>query len=133
MSATAPLSFTGVRLLIVDDEFFVAVHLEGLLEDMGCEVVGPVATIEDALRIIAAEHLDGVLLDANLNGVSSSPIAAELHARSIPFVVVTGYGKLELDTEALTNAPRVTKPIGQVNFGKILTATFLPRPAAIET
>lgn len=132
MPETAHLSFTGLRILIVDDEFFVAVHLEEMLEELGCEVVGPVATIDDALTIIAAEHLDGVLLDANLNGVSSSPIAAALHARSIPFVVVTGYGKLELDTEALTNAPRVTKPIGPVDFGKILTATFLPRPAALD-
>jgi hypothetical protein len=54
------------------------------LEDFGCDVVGPVGTIEEALAILNNGGLDGALLDANLNGESSSPIAAALRKASVP-------------------------------------------------
>ncbi|MDB5555331.1 MAG: histidine kinase [Rhizobium sp.] len=103
----------------------VAEHITFILEDLGCVVAGPVATIEEALAIAEAEAPDGVLLDANLNGESSAPIATFLQARAIPFVVVTGYGALELPTEAMNAAPRLAKPFSSVDFEKTLIAAFL--------
>lgn len=99
-----------LRILVVEDEYLVAEDIASMLEDLGCEVVGPVPTIEAAIALIRGEALDCVLLDANLDGKSSAPIAAELAARSMPFVVVTGYGDLKLASTALDTAPRVTKP-----------------------
>ncbi|RST31304.1 response regulator [Sphingomonas ginkgonis] len=122
MADHGPLS--GLRLLIVEDEYMVATHLEMLLENCGCEVVGPVATVDKALELMEAERLDGVLLDANLNGISSAPLADFLNARSVPFVVVTGYGRLELATETLSAAPRIGKPFSKAEFEKVLTSTF---------
>jgi len=103
----------------------VAEHITMMLEDLGCSVAGPVATIEEALVIVETEAPDGVLLDANLNGESSAPIASFLHARAIPFVVVTGYGGLGLPTEAMNAAPRLAKPFSSVDFEKVLIAAFL--------
>lgn len=113
-------SRAGLRILVVEDEYLVAEHIAFMLEDMGYEVVGPVPTIEEAIALIASEALDCVLLDANLDGKSSAPIAAELAARSVPFVVVTGYGDLTLATADLDTAPRVTKPFS----AKDLAATL---------
>ena len=103
----------------------VAEHIVMMVEALGCAVAGPAATIEEALAIIETEAPDGVLLDANLNGESSAPIATLLHARAIPFVVVTGYGRLELPTEAMNAAPRLAKPFSTVDFEKMLIAAFL--------
>lgn len=114
----------GLRVLVVDDELLVALHIETLLEDLGCEVIGPVPTIDKALAVMRDEHLDGVLLDANLDGYSSAPVAAELRSRGVPFVVVTGYGQLELASPALTDAPRLSKPFNDTEFEATLTAAF---------
>ena len=116
----------GLRLLVVEDEFMVADHIGMLLEDFGCEVAGYASTVAEALDLINRERLDGVLLDGNLNGDSSAPVAVELRSRSIPFVVATGYGCLELNAEALNGAPRLAKPFTSINFERSLLAAFVP-------
>lgn len=100
----------GLRILVIEDEFLVAEHISFTLESLGYEVVGPVPTIDAAIALIGSEAFDCALLDANLGGKSSAPIAAELVTRSIPFVVVTGYGHFKLATADLEAAPRVIKP-----------------------
>jgi CheY-like chemotaxis protein len=125
MPPVAPPSLAGLRVLVVDDEYLVAYHLQTLLEDAGCSVVGPVPSLETALAAVRGEKLDGVLLDANLNGISSAPIATELAARAVPFVVITGYGNLKLGTDALNAAPRMSKPFDDLAFRKTLAAAFL--------
>lgn len=122
-----PLSqLHGLRLLIVEDEYMVADHIGMLLEDLGCEVAGVATTVAEALDLVRSVALDGVLLDGNLNGDSSAPVAVELRSRSIPFVVATGYGQLELDAEALNGAPRLDKPFSNVDFERTLLAAFRP-------
>lgn len=123
--ARSALSLSELRLLVVEDEWMVAEHIGMLLEDQGCAISGPVATVEEALAIMELVAPDGVLLDANLNGNSSAPLAAVLHARSIPFVVVTGYGSLELPTDVMNGAPRLAKPFSTADFQKTLIAAFL--------
>jgi DNA-binding LytR/AlgR family response regulator len=97
-----------------------------LLEDFGCDVLGPVGTIEQALDMVAGGGLDGALLDAHLDGNSSAPIAAALQTASIPFVVVTGYGALKLDDDILDSALRLIKPFSTADFGATLVAAFPP-------
>ena len=125
-----PLSpLSGLRLLVVEDEYMVADHIGMMLDDLGCEVAGFASTVAEALDLVRSERLDGVLLDGNLNGESSGPVAIELRSRSIPFVVATGYGKLELDAEALNGAPRLAKPFSTREFERVLGATFLSSEA----
>ena len=104
----------------------VADHIGMLLEDLGCEVAGFASTVAEALALVNSERLDGVLLDGNLNGESSGPVAIELRSRSIPFIVATGYGQLNLDASALNGAPRLNKPFSKAQFERALTETFLP-------
>lgn len=124
MATAATSTLAGLRLLVVEDEYMVAEHIGMLLEDFGCDVSGPVATIEEALAAIDDGGLDGALLDANLDGVSSAPIAAALHAASIPFVVVTGYGARELADAVLDRASRIIKPFSTSEFEATLIAVF---------
>ena len=108
------------RILVVEDEFLVATDISGMLEDMGYQVVGPAPTVAIAIDLIAREKLDAALLDANLGGTSSAPIAVELTRRQVPFVVVTGYGNLKLATPVLDAAPRIHKPFSQNNLAAAL-------------
>ena len=75
----------SARILVVEDEYLIADDIAMTLEDLGYDVVGPVST----LAAVRTEALDAALLDANLDGVSSAAIAAELNAHTVPFVVVT--------------------------------------------
>lgn len=115
---------SGLRILVVEDEFLVADHLSMTLEDLGYEVVGPVPTVAEALAAIENEALDGALLDANLDGEGSTPVAEKLRAQAVPFVVCTGYGTLKLNSDLLDLAPRVTKPCSAQMLNEVLGATF---------
>src|SRR5665811_735302 len=71
----------GRRVLVVEDEVMVSWILEDMLAELGCEVVGPAARIEQALAIVNAETIDFAVLDVNLNGKKSFPVADALLAR----------------------------------------------------
>ena len=97
------------RVLVVEDEFFVALSVEDVLQELGCNVVGPVATLADALRAAQGEPLGCAVLDINLAGEKVYPAADELLARGIPFVFATGYAAADLP-ERFRGCPRVQKP-----------------------
>jgi CheY-like chemotaxis protein len=118
----APLQ--GLRVLVVEDEMMVAMLMEDLLEGFGCTIVGPAASITNALLLIANEALDGAMLDLNLAGHSVYPVANELARRDIPFIFVTGYGDQELSGD-YNNRPRLPKPFRRLDLQRILIATFV--------
>lgn len=114
----------GLRLLVVEDEYMIAEHISMLLEDFGCDVAGPVATIEQALAILRDGRVDGALLDANLDGESTALIAIALNDASVPFVVATGYGSGNLGDDTLNAAPRIIKPFGKTELEATLVAAL---------
>jgi CheY-like chemotaxis protein len=82
----------GCDVLIVEDEAMVAMLLEELLLELGCHAVDVAARVDTALALIAAKVFDVVVLDVNLEGEVSYPIADELERRKVPFLFATGYG-----------------------------------------
>ncbi|MGI4879366.1 MAG: response regulator [Janthinobacterium lividum] len=80
------------RVLIVEDEILLAFHLEDLLLAMGYQVVGPATRLPEAMAIAREDEFDFAVLDMNLAGASSLPVADILRKRRIPFVFATGYG-----------------------------------------
>lgn len=84
------------RVLVVEDESLIAMLVEDGLETLGYEVVGPVGTVDAALRIVEQTPFDLALLDINLGGKQSFPIAEALEARGIPYVFLTGYDRSSL-------------------------------------
>jgi CheY-like chemotaxis protein len=79
-------------VLIVEDEATVAMLLEDLLLELGCHVTEIAARVDTALTLIGVKNLDMVILDVNLEGEASYPVADELERRKIPFLFATGYG-----------------------------------------
>jgi two-component SAPR family response regulator len=97
------------RVLVVEDQMLLALALTSLLEDIGCEAVGPVAQVVTALPIVMKEPLDAALLDIRLADESVEPIAAILIRRGVPFAFVTGHARDQIPV-ALRDRPYVGKP-----------------------
>ena len=103
----------GKCVLVVEDEALVAMLVEDELRDAGAEVMGPVPSVSDALRLIEAAAADGGLgaavLDINLDGQHVGPVAERLAALGVPFLFATGYGE-GCDTGGHRAAPILSKP-----------------------
>ncbi|KQU80129.1 hypothetical protein ASD99_00975 [Mesorhizobium sp. Root695] len=111
---------TGQRILVVEDEMLVLMGIEDMLADLGCDVVIAAATNEQAIALIEAQHFDAALLDLNLNGVRSYPVADVLAERGVPFAFATGYGVGGL-REGDRERPLLVKPIAYVALEELLT------------
>ncbi len=82
----------GCKVLVVEDEMMIAMLIEDMLEELGCELIGPASKVERALELIASETIEIALLDVNLDGQATDAVAYELQRKGIPFVFATGYG-----------------------------------------
>jgi CheY-like chemotaxis protein len=108
--AAVPLE--GRRILVVEDDYLVAEDICAILQDAGAVAVGPVGRVSEALELIRRnkDSLDGVVLDIDLHGETSYPVADALVAHDIPFIFATGY-----NTDAIRSAyhhyPRCLKPV----------------------
>ena len=105
--AAGPLA--GVRVLIVEDEYLLALLLEEELHSVGCIVTETVADLEKARNAARQTDFDIALLDINLSGEMVYPFADELSQRGIPFVFLSGYGAAS-GPERFRDRPRVAKP-----------------------
>lgn len=103
-------SLKGLRVLVVEDEFLVALEVESALEDFGCSVVGPFAKLAKALDAARSTPVDGAVLDINLNGEMVYPLAEFLAAKKVPFVFITGYTAADLP-ERFRPCRRLAKPL----------------------
>lgn len=103
-------TLAGRHILIVEDDFFIALDVAASLKAAGAEVVGPAASLAEALALVArAKQLDGALLDINLRGDMVYPVADALRARSVPFVFVTGYDRASIPV-TYADVPVCEKP-----------------------
>jgi len=101
------MGLSGKRILVVEDEFLVAAMLCDFLEDAGAVTLGPVGRVADGLEAIAGGGFDLAVLDWNLCGESSLPLAEALTAAGMPFVIATGYGTVDA---AYSGTPILAKP-----------------------
>lgn len=99
----------GRRILVVEDETLIAIDIEEILQALGCEIVGPTGKLETALQLASDEMLDAAILDVTIRGGKVYPVAEQLLARGIPFILASGYGDWALP-EPLRDQPRLTKP-----------------------
>src|SRR5262249_9373290 len=99
----------GWRVLVVEDEAMIAVLIEGILEDAGCSIVGPVSTVGGALETIERERFDVAVLDVSVNGCDVYPVADFLTANDVPVVFVSGFSRQDMPSRFRRHA-HLTKP-----------------------
>ncbi|MGL3104943.1 response regulator [Bradyrhizobium sp. BR 1432] len=100
---------TGCRVLIVEDEYFLANDLEEALKSRGATIIGPFGDFDAAYRRAARDHFDVAIIDVNLHDKTAYPIADELVRQRIPFVFYTGYGS-DIIPERFADVKRFQKP-----------------------
>ena len=101
-----------LSVLVVEDEFLIALDLETILQTHGHTVVGLVGTVESALALLDDARPDVAVLDVNLRGKPAVPVAQRLRTLQIPFVVASANASCDFDGgEALAEADNVGKPI----------------------
>ena len=95
--------------MVVEDEYFIAILIEEILESAGCVVMGPIPRLPDALHAVDHQDYDVAVLDVNLAGEWINPVADALSERNVPFLFVTGYGANALPSEH-AQRPHICKP-----------------------
>jgi CheY-like chemotaxis protein len=125
-----PTGFEGLRILIAEDNVFAAIELEQTLIALGCQPVGPVARLDQAMSLALQEDLDGALLDVDLQGQLVFGVAEALERRQIPVVFASGYGTDDSFPAAFVHHPRMAKPFGEDDVRRALEAIVAGRPGA---
>jgi CheY-like chemotaxis protein len=109
-------ALSGTRVLVVEDEAIIAMMAEDMLADLGCEVAAIETTLAGALERVGSGEFDVALLDMNLNGDDSGPVAERLKERARPFVFTTGYGDAGRPA-GFEAVPLVCKPYRAADLG----------------
>jgi DNA-binding response OmpR family regulator len=98
-----------VRVLVVEDEPMIALMIEDAIAALGCEMVGPISSLDEAMEAARREDFDCALLDVNIRGGHVFPVTDLLLARGTPFLLSTGYAQSYLP-DPLAAAPMLAKP-----------------------
>lgn len=120
------LSHKTRRILIVEDEFLLAMDLEYLLMKMGHIVVEVAIRVPEAIEFARDSDIDFAILDINVSGTQSFPVAEILRQRGIPFVFATGYGSAGL-VDGYRDEPTLQKPYHPRELEDLIAATPIIR------
>lgn len=102
---------TATMVLVVEDDFFIALQLESTLLEAGYEVLGPASTVPDALHLLTAHRPAAAVLDVNLGSERVTPVAEVLATRRIPYLIASAYNVRDLENDPiLAKAVNVGKP-----------------------
>jgi len=123
-SSSSDRILANCRILLAEDEGLIALDVEAMLQELGCEVVGPLSDLEDILLAIQAQPLDGALLDVNLRGRQVFDILPEFINRNIPVVLTSGYDDASLFPQAFRELPRISKPFDQGTLHRVCVTTI---------
>lgn len=113
-------SRSGLRVLVVEDNLLIAETVCDLLAECGCEVVGPVPDIDRSMALIDRDKPDGALLDINLGGILSFPLAGILEKLGVPFVFMTGYDEGVLFPPEFRKIRRLSKPFDAKDVSEVI-------------
>lgn len=113
----------GRRILVVEDEFLIAMEVEDVLRALGAEVVGPFGRLAPALGAVQKEDIHGAVLDVRLDGETSEEVAAVLVSRGLPVLLTTGYEGEQLPP-VLRHLPRLRKPFDERDLRDMLEQAY---------
>ena len=105
-----PVMQPAPRILVVEDEFLVAMQIEAILMRAGWRVIGSAGTLSSAVSLARKSACDAALLDVNLRGERADEVAEILFARGVPFLFVSGYGRGNLPAAFRQSVELIAKP-----------------------
>ena len=121
---------TTCRVLFVEDEAVVSIMIEDMLLDLGVEVVGPAARLDQALALAREADVEAALLDINIGGHFTYEVADILSGRGIPVIFSTGYGSSALP-DRFRSHPILYKPFDRNSFKAAVEAALAASPCEV--
>lgn len=121
----------GRRMLVVEDEMLVLMNIEMALEDFGCSAIHAAASVAEALALLGRHGFDAAIVDVNLGGEKSYPIADALARLGIPFVFSTGYSD-HGDRPDLEDRPVLRKPYTRAALVAAFESLLPDEPLPVE-
>ncbi len=116
----------GLKVFVVEDESLVAMQLEDMLMDFGCDLVGLAMRVNRAMDMLATvAEIDVAILDVNIGGDKVYPVAEALRARHIPIIFATGYGRAGVEPE-WQSYEILQKPYTALEVGETIAVLALP-------
>lgn len=112
-----------LNILIVEDEMLIALDIERMLVELGYNIVALHTRIPAALVAAGRDQIDFAVLDINVAGNPSFPVARVLRSRNVPFLFLSGYGARGL-IEGFTDAPVLTKPFRQSDLDLMIKSAM---------
>jgi CheY-like chemotaxis protein len=104
------MTATQMRVFVVEDEMTIALMIEDMLIELGHQVAALAMRLPQALQLAKTAEIDFAILDVNLDGRMSFPVAETLISRGVPFMFVTGYGAAGVDPKYRQHGMIVQKP-----------------------
>lgn len=118
------------KILVVEDEFLIALTLQSVLEDAGFEVLGPVLSVNAALDLLENHRPDAAVLDINLRGEFVTPVAHKLKALGVPFAMSSAYAATAATIDdVFAGAPMLNKPVCEQQLIKSITGIIGSGPS----
>lgn len=128
-SKSAKSALAGQRILLAEDEGLIAFEVKRMLTDFGCEVVGPLANVEDVLENAERGSFDGAVLDVNLRGRQIFEILPKLQRLGLRIILTSGYD-VTLFPPPFRTVPHVPKPFDERELRRICERVFASPEAA---
>lgn len=126
MTADRDVSVARPRVLVVEDEALIAMLIEDMLEAFGYDVAAVAGRLPLALEAVETGAFDIAIVDVNIAGETSYPVADQLLARGVPFAFVTGYGASGL-ADGYQSCPVLQKPFRAEELSRLLAALLAQR------
>jgi len=115
-----PRHLMGRSVLLVEDEAIIALDMEQTLTAAGLRVLGPAASVNTALRLIARERPDAAILDLDLGGELVTPVARTLRDLGVPYVLATAHNHLRGGESEFSGVENLGKPVASVRCVEVL-------------
>ena len=119
MTEAGQALLAGKRILVVEDEYWLAAEIAHALEEEGAEILGPAGTMAQAQDLLEQQRPDCAVLDINLHGEMAFSIAEHLQQAEVPFAIASGYDGLALPP-SLARVPRLQKPFDPRQLRSVL-------------
>lgn len=119
---------TGRSILLLEDEYLIALDAEQSLKELGAGRVEIASTVAEAERLVGDRRFDVALLDVNINGEMSFPVAENLQQRGVPVVFATGYDLRGREYALIENCTALRKPYTKERLVEALTEAIRNRP-----
>ena len=117
------VSLDGRRILIVEDSPVVGPFTADMLEELGCEVLGPAPNMATARELIERERFDAAVMDVHIRGETVFPLCERLQAEGVPFLLTSGYADWQIP-DRWTDRPRLQKPYRLEQMAEALAAVI---------